>query len=153
MGGNVSPITIKTSTIYNCDCMELMKQYPDKHFDLAIVDPPYGIHDKLSTSDKKQNKGNLDLGEEKLDENLFIEKKILNLVEKYTSPKMSKREFLSILEASETKEKPDVKEKPGTKTPPREKPHDPFKPAPHKQPKPKAKKSEVDEDTVMDAPA
>lgn len=36
-------ITIKTSTIYNCDCMELMKQYPDKHFDLAIVDPPYGI--------------------------------------------------------------------------------------------------------------
>jgi site-specific DNA-methyltransferase (adenine-specific) len=23
--------------------MELMKQYPDKHFDLAIVDPPYGI--------------------------------------------------------------------------------------------------------------
>ena len=36
-------ITIKTSTIYNCDCMELMKQYPDNHFDLAIVDPPYGI--------------------------------------------------------------------------------------------------------------
>jgi len=25
------------------DCMELMSQYPDKHFDLAIVDPPYGI--------------------------------------------------------------------------------------------------------------
>jgi site-specific DNA-methyltransferase (adenine-specific) len=23
--------------------MELMKRYPDKHFDLAIVDPPYGI--------------------------------------------------------------------------------------------------------------
>ena len=41
MGGDVSPVTIKTSTIYNCDCMELMKQYPDKHFDLAIVDPPY----------------------------------------------------------------------------------------------------------------
>ena len=29
--------------IYNMDCMELMKKYPDKHFDLAIVDPPYGI--------------------------------------------------------------------------------------------------------------
>ena len=27
----------------NIDCVELMKQYPDKHFDLAIVDPPYGI--------------------------------------------------------------------------------------------------------------
>ena len=25
------------------DCMELMVQYPDKHFELAIVDPPYGI--------------------------------------------------------------------------------------------------------------
>jgi site-specific DNA-methyltransferase (adenine-specific) len=25
------------------DCMELMSRYPDKHFDLAIVDPPYGI--------------------------------------------------------------------------------------------------------------
>jgi len=27
----------------NCDCMELMSQFPDHHFDLAIVDPPYGI--------------------------------------------------------------------------------------------------------------
>jgi len=25
------------------DCMELMRQYPDKYFDLAVVDPPYGI--------------------------------------------------------------------------------------------------------------
>lgn len=25
------------------DCMEGMKQFPDKFFDLAIVDPPYGI--------------------------------------------------------------------------------------------------------------
>ena len=29
--------------LYQGDCMELMKQYPDKYFDLAIVDPPYGI--------------------------------------------------------------------------------------------------------------
>lgn len=27
---------------YNMDCMEGMKQYPDKYFELAIVDPPYG---------------------------------------------------------------------------------------------------------------
>ncbi|HSG62000.1 MAG TPA: hypothetical protein VLA24_11285, partial [Pseudomonadales bacterium] len=26
-----------------CDCMQLMAEFPDKHFDLAIVDPPYGI--------------------------------------------------------------------------------------------------------------
>ena len=29
------------------DCMEGMKRYPDKFFELAIVDPPYGIGDKL----------------------------------------------------------------------------------------------------------
>ena len=27
----------------NMDCMELMREYDDNHFDLAIVDPPYGI--------------------------------------------------------------------------------------------------------------
>ena len=32
-----------TSEVYNMDCIEGMKQYPDNHFDLAIVDPPYGI--------------------------------------------------------------------------------------------------------------
>jgi site-specific DNA-methyltransferase (adenine-specific) len=30
-------------TITNEDNMELMARYPDKYFDLAIVDPPYGI--------------------------------------------------------------------------------------------------------------
>lgn len=29
--------------LHNIDCMEGMKQYPDKFFELAIVDPPYGI--------------------------------------------------------------------------------------------------------------
>lgn len=28
---------------YNMDCMDGMRQFPDKYFDLAIVDPPYGI--------------------------------------------------------------------------------------------------------------
>lgn len=27
---------------YNADCMQGMKEFPDKYFDLAIVDPPYG---------------------------------------------------------------------------------------------------------------
>ena len=31
------------STVYLMDCVEGMKHYPDKYFDLAIVDPPYGI--------------------------------------------------------------------------------------------------------------
>lgn len=42
--------TIK-SEVFNMDCIEGMKQYPDKHFELAIVDPPYGIN-----ADKAQNK-------------------------------------------------------------------------------------------------
>jgi len=29
--------------IHNIDCMELMKNTPDKYYDLAIIDPPYGI--------------------------------------------------------------------------------------------------------------
>src|SRR5574344_1630692 len=28
---------------YNCDCMEFMKTIPAQYYDLAIVDPPYGI--------------------------------------------------------------------------------------------------------------
>ena len=35
------------SEVYNMDCMEGMRQYPDKYFDLAIVDPPYGLGKKL----------------------------------------------------------------------------------------------------------
>lgn len=35
----------------NMDCMKLMSEFPDKHFDLAIVDPPYGI----GMSDYKRN--------------------------------------------------------------------------------------------------
>ena len=27
---------------YNVDCMEYMATLPDKAFDLAVVDPPYG---------------------------------------------------------------------------------------------------------------
>ena len=35
-------------SIYNMDNMELMKQIPDKYFDIAIVDPPYGLGNRLS---------------------------------------------------------------------------------------------------------
>ena len=30
--------------LLNVNCMEYMKTVPDKHFELAIVDPPYGIN-------------------------------------------------------------------------------------------------------------
>jgi hypothetical protein len=102
---------------------------------------------------------------------VLLERKVVSLLEKHMSPKMTKGDLLKLLEAkkmktpigkigsfgvktedkdSDTKTKPTTK--PGTKTPPKEKPHDPFKPSPHKQPKPKAKKEETKE-AVMDAPA
>jgi len=34
---------MELNNIYNMDCMEGMKDFPDKFFELAIVDPPYGI--------------------------------------------------------------------------------------------------------------
>lgn len=36
------------SEVYNVDCLEYMRSLPDKHFDLCIADPPYGL-DKKST--------------------------------------------------------------------------------------------------------
>jgi site-specific DNA-methyltransferase (adenine-specific) len=36
--------------------MELMARYPDNYFDLAIVDPPYGIGDFRNTKSKKHHK-------------------------------------------------------------------------------------------------
>jgi len=37
-------IKIDSFEFHNADNMQIMKQYPDKYFDLAIVDPPYGIN-------------------------------------------------------------------------------------------------------------
>lgn len=52
------------SLVYNIDCMEYMQSLPDNHFDIAIVDPPYGL-DKKSThgrgklKDRCLNRGNI----------------------------------------------------------------------------------------------
>ena len=42
---------------FNCDNIEFMKTKPDNYYDLAIVDPPYGIDaDVKNNTDKKQSK-------------------------------------------------------------------------------------------------
>jgi site-specific DNA-methyltransferase (adenine-specific) len=49
-------------TITNEDCMELLKRTPDKFYDLAIVDPPYGIKEaagKNASRNKSFGKENL----------------------------------------------------------------------------------------------
>jgi len=42
-------------SFYNADNMAIMKQYPDKHFELAIVDPPYGLGKKLAHAGNGKN--------------------------------------------------------------------------------------------------
>lgn len=38
--------------LLNIDCMEYMRTLPDKAFDLAIVDPPYGIETRGNAQDR-----------------------------------------------------------------------------------------------------
>jgi len=42
--------------LLHCDCMEYMATVPDKYFDLAIVDPPYGIGAGNKTYGKRKEK-------------------------------------------------------------------------------------------------
>ena len=39
----IAPVKIGLASLYRMDCMEYMATLPDKAFELAIVDPPYGI--------------------------------------------------------------------------------------------------------------
>ena len=43
-----------TSEVYLMDCIDGMKHYPDKYFDLACIDPPYGIGHSLLSGEKKR---------------------------------------------------------------------------------------------------
>ncbi len=46
-----------TSQVFNLDCLEYLKSVPDKFFELAIVDPPYGINiTKWDSIDSKPNR-------------------------------------------------------------------------------------------------
>ena len=44
------------SEVFNMDCMEYMKTIPDKFFELAIVDPPYGIGEDGRNNHTRGNK-------------------------------------------------------------------------------------------------
>jgi len=49
--------------ITNEDCVDLMARYPDNHFELAIVDPPYGIGaDKKNSTNIKQTPNSACIG-------------------------------------------------------------------------------------------
>jgi len=57
-------------TITNEDNMELMKRYPDNYFDLAIVDPPYGLGKKIYSGGTKGCKFHTLFGENKWDDEI-----------------------------------------------------------------------------------
>ena len=44
------------SEVFNEDCIQVMKRYPDKFFDLACIDPPYGIGHSLLSGEKRGSK-------------------------------------------------------------------------------------------------
>lgn len=41
--------------VFNMDCMEYIKDIPDKYFDISIVDPPYGLGSKLAHAGNGKN--------------------------------------------------------------------------------------------------
>tara|TARA_Y100000593_G_scaffold91054_1_gene178884 strand:+ start:770 stop:1393 length:624 start_codon:yes stop_codon:yes gene_type:complete len=45
--------------LINDDCMNVLKKYNNNHFDLAIVDPPYGIGLSFSSTDNKKWNNNV----------------------------------------------------------------------------------------------
>lgn len=50
------------SLTYNTDCLDFMKEYPDGFFDLACVDPPYGLPKDSSNGRGKLSKRVFNMG-------------------------------------------------------------------------------------------
>jgi hypothetical protein len=94
------------------------------------------------------------LGEGKNPVTLFLEEKIMKLVESHLPPKITKKDLMNYLVEAEPKvaPKPGVKEpKPGTKNPPKPSPGHPGKnPNPKVNPAPKAKSPEEAKSEVID---
>ena len=99
-----------------------------------------GALNKIAQSKLSQVKPTVTIGESE------IEKQIMKLVEKHITPKMSKKDFNSLLEGDTKTAPAKPKVSPGTK------PKHPFQPDPDKKGAPKAKKRVMDEDTKT-APA
>ena len=67
-----------SSVVYLMDCMDLLKQIPDKYFDLAVVDPPYGMpkdstHGRGKLKNRILNNGGLEKWDIKPTDGYFLE--------------------------------------------------------------------------------
>ena len=89
------------SKVFNVDCLKYMKNIPDKYFDLAIVDPPYGINSPnmnmggnrgyISTAERLR-KGRLNAGGGKLKDRA-LQKMAIEWDYKTPSPRYFKELF------------------------------------------------------------
>jgi len=54
-GNSTKPLlpAVPTSEVYLEDCVKALKRFNDNHFDLAIVDPPYGIGESKSNFESR----------------------------------------------------------------------------------------------------
>ena len=61
------------SGFYNMDCMDGMAQFPDKFFELAIVDPPYSHNSGHAFTSRLKKYGQLDFNDKKPTAEYFAE--------------------------------------------------------------------------------
>ena len=64
-GNSTKPLlpAVPSSEVYMEDCVKALKRFNDNHFDLAIVDPPYGLDDwnERGINKKTMNKKHMNL--------------------------------------------------------------------------------------------
>ena len=57
---------------YNIDCMEYMRTLPDNAFDLAVVDPPYGIEKAFNAKSRIAKYGKMEsVNDQKTKQKIF----------------------------------------------------------------------------------
>jgi len=132
------------TTTYKDETNEAKKKSSKKKYNpWAICTASVGREDK-----KKYEKCVMDvkksIKEGKDPVNLFLEEKIVSLLEKHIQPKISKKEFLEMI--SETKTAPAKPKTPVVE--PGNKPKTPFSPKPGVKPLPKAETNEADTETA-----
>lgn len=44
---------LELNRLYHMDCMDGMREFPDKYFELSIVDPPYGININMNMGQRR----------------------------------------------------------------------------------------------------
>lgn len=127
--------------MYNFESIEEEKKYGEKN-PWAICHAQLGPRKNAKfESCVKQVKKSLKEGKNPL--TLFVENKIMEIVETHLPPKLTKKDLMKYLSEAEPATAPvkEPKTKPGTKTPPIRKPSHPGKnPNPNVNPAPKAKK-------------